>query len=96
MVGDRGDLGEPGSSAMLWRGEGKEVAARSRDERGVEEGSRIRMLATDVRGILRALVVIGAIDAGADPTANGEARGGARVGISGMATGRVSELWWSI
>lgn len=36
------------------------------------------------------------LQAGADPTINGEARGGAREGISGMATGCVLELWWSI
>ena len=43
---------------MEWRGVGSELEARSREERGVEEGSRIRIDATDVRGIISALVVV--------------------------------------
>ena len=43
---------------MLARGVGAELGGRSREERGVEE-SRMRMLATEVRGIMSALVAMG-------------------------------------
>ena len=58
-------MGEPGSSAklILWLGVGTEATERSKEDLGVEEGSRIRMLATDVRGIFSAEVRIGAMAA---------------------------------
>ena len=49
---------------MLTLGEGTEVPANSREERGVEVvGSRIKMLATELRGICKDLVAMGEIPA---------------------------------
>lgn len=64
VVGDFGDLGELGSSLMLWRGVGSEFQLSSSEDLGVPpvEWLGKRMLATELRGIFNALdVEMGAI-----------------------------------